>query len=304
MLKNKFGENIAIIFVMTATLMMAFQDALVKLMSNDLSIWQLFFIRSLLTILLLSCYAFLFPQRASVLPTFRQWSLLRSSLIILMYVAFYAALSLLDLSVVAATYYTGPIFIALMSFYLAKSINMRQVILMGLGFLGVLIIINPFSGVVSVWLFVPLLSALFYAFAMVLTKIKCQQESPLSLVLSLNLSFVFYSLVALSLIYGFGWVSDKHFLLKPWQPMGAVEWGWLALLAVLNMGIHLFLSLAYQTGKPVVVAGFDYSYLVFAAIWGYLLLGEQIAVNTVIGAVLIGTAGILLLKNQKGEHNE
>lgn len=98
MLKNKLGDNIAIIFVMTATLMMAFQEALVKLISNDLSIWQLFFIRSLLTILLLSCYAFLFPQRASVSPTFRQWSLLRSSLIILMYVAFYAALSLLDLS--------------------------------------------------------------------------------------------------------------------------------------------------------------------------------------------------------------
>lgn len=299
MLSNRLGDNVAVLFVMAATFMMATQDALIKLLTSDVSIWQLFVIRSLLSISVLCAFACVFPLRESLLPTQRKWSLLRSSLMTFMYLAYFTALSLLDLSMVAAAYYTSPIFIALIAFYLARQINLWQIAFIGVGFVGVLIIINPFSDTLTAWVFVPILSAILYASAMVLTKVKCQDESPLSLVLSLNVGSLFYSTLALLIIHGFGIMSDEHYLLKPWRPLPLDTWGWISLLVLLNVGIHWFLSKAYQIGKPVVVAGFDYSYLLFAAFWGYVLLGEQVAVNTIIGAVLIGASGILLLKSQK-----
>lgn len=299
MLSNRLGDNVAVLFVMAATFMMATQDALIKLLTSDVSIWQLFVIRSLLSIAVLCAFACVFPLRESLLPTQRKWSLLRSSLMTFMYLAYFTALSLLDLSMVAAAYYTSPIFIALIAFYLARQINLWQIAFIGVGFVGVLIIINPFSDTLTAWVFVPILSAILYASAMVLTKVKCQDESPLSLVLSLNVGSLFYSTLALLIIHGFGIMSDEHYLLKPWRPLPLDTWGWISLLVLLNVGIHWFLSKAYQIGKPVVVAGFDYSYLLFAAFWGYVLLGEQVAVNTIIGAVLIGASGILLLKSQK-----
>lgn len=299
MLSNRLGDNVAVLFVMAATFMMATQDALIKLLTSDVSIWQLFVIRSLLSISVLCAFACVFPLRESLLPTQRKWSLLRSSLMTFMYLAYFTALSLLDLSMVAAAYYTSPIFIALIAFYLARQINLWQIAFIGVGFVGVLIIINPFSDTLTAWVFVPILSAILYASAMVLTKVKCQDESPLSLVLSLNVGSLFYSTLALLIIHGFGIMSDEHYLLKPWRPLPLDTWGWISLLVLLNVGIHWFLSKAYQIGKPVVVAGFDYSYLLFAAFWGYVLLDEQVAVNTIIGAVLIGASGILLLKSQK-----
>lgn len=299
MLSNRLGDNVAVLFVMAATFMMATQDALIKLLTSDVSIWQLFVIRSLLSISVLCAFACVFPLRESLLPTQRKWSLLRSSLMTFMYLAYFTALSLLDLSMVAAAYYTSPIFIALIAFYLARQINLWQIAFIGVGFVGVLIIINPFSDTLTAWVFVPILSAILYASAMVLTKVKCQDESPLSLVLSLNVGSLFYSTLALLIIHGFGIMSDEHYLLKPWRPLPLDTWGWISLLVLLNVGIHWFLSKAYQIGKPVVVAGFDYSYLLFAAFWGYVLLGEQVAVNTIIGAVLIDASGILLLKSQK-----
>ncbi|HAJ23047.1 MAG TPA: EamA/RhaT family transporter, partial [Rhodospirillaceae bacterium] len=42
------------------------------------------------------------------------------------------------------------------------------------------------------------------------------------------------------------------------------------------------------------IATFDYSYLVFAAVWGFLFFAEIPSVTTVIGMAVITLAGILV----------
>ena len=48
---------------------------------------------------------------------------------------------------------------------------------------------------------------------------------------------------------------------------------------------------------PSIVATFDYSYLAFSAIWGWLIFAEGLDTPTVIGKLMIVLAGGLRLEN-------
>lgn len=295
----------AVGFVMAATFVMALQDAIVKLVSSALPLWQLFTLRSLIALPLL----LLLLRRVGATPPLPRapgWALLRGSLLVAMYVAFYAALPFVELSVVAAAYYTGPLFITLFAaLLLAEPIGLRRISAVLLGFTGVLVILRPGGEAFVPAMLIPLASALFYALAMVLTRARCAAESPVALSIALNLCFVAWGLAATLLLAlavpAPGLVAEYPFLLGPWVPMGLREWVVIAGLALLNLVIHLALARAYQRGTAPVVASFDYSYLVFAALWGFLLLAEVPRPATLLGMALIAGAGLLALLRPRGK---
>ncbi len=88
-------------------------------------------------------------------------------------------------------------------------------------------------------------------------------------------------------------IAAAPFLLGPWVAMGPEQWGFVALLAVLIVGIGLGLAAAYQSAPPAVIATFDYSYLIFAAFWGYAIFSERPDAPTLAGMALIAGAGLL-----------
>src|SRR5262249_36895331 len=78
---------------------MSFGDALVKHASADFTLWQIYVLRSLLAISLIVAIARLAPHRAGILPRAAGWACLRSLLLMMMWLAFYAALSVLSLPI-------------------------------------------------------------------------------------------------------------------------------------------------------------------------------------------------------------
>ncbi|HXQ41665.1 MAG TPA: EamA family transporter, partial [Candidatus Udaeobacter sp.] len=179
---------------MVATaLAMAFGDALVKRISAGFSIWQIYVARSLVAIPLTIVLLRLGPRAAGVLlrpgsraagilPKSPAWALLRSALLAAMWVAFYAALPILSLSTVAAAYYSGPLFIALFSALLTgEPVGIRRWAAIAVGFAGVLVIVRPGSEAFSWLTLLPVLSAVFYALAAVVTRARCAEENPLAL---------------------------------------------------------------------------------------------------------------------------
>ena len=75
--------------------------------------------------------------------------------------------------------------------------------------------------------------------------------------------------------------------------MGLAEWLAMGLLATAVLIGSVFAAIAYQSGRPAVVATFDFAYLPFAVIWGIAFFAELPDVVTIVGMVLIATAGIL-----------
>lgn len=285
---------------MTATFVMALQDAIVKLVSSDLPLWQIFTVRSLIAITLLTALLVFGGERGRVRPAALRWALLRGSLLVAMYVAFYAALPFVQLSVVAAAYYTGPLFITIFAAVLiGERTTARVKAGLLLGFLGVLVTLRPDSESFSAAMLIPIASAICYALAMVLTRGRCSGDTAISLSFALNFCFVLCGLAMTAFLAVADLPADlvaaEPFLLGPWVPMHGSEWGIIGTLAALNVCIHLALARAYQIGAPATVAIFDYSYLGFAVLWGFVLLSEVPSPGTLAGIVLIAAAGILVV---------
>lgn len=292
--------GLAVGFILVATFTMALQDAVVKLFSTELTLWQLFTLRSLMVIPLLIVLAAVTGSRRAIWPRRIVWAFLRGMLLVGMYVAFYAALPLLPISTVAAAYYTGPLFIVLFAgLILGERVGLRRAGCIAVGFAGVLVILQPGTDAFSFALMVPIVSAVLYALAAILTRSRCANEGPIALSMALNVGFVLCGLagtLALSI-----WepsaeeVALHPFLFGAWVTPDWRAWSVLILLALASLCIHLCLARAYQAASPQVVASFDYAYLLFAAGWGYLLLGETPGLATVFGMAMIAGAGLLIL---------
>lgn len=87
----------------------------------------------------------------------------------------------MPLAVAAATYYTGPLLIVALAALVARKWPRWPALLaITVGFVGVVLVIQPDASDFQFATLLPLLSAWLYACAMVITSVKCRDETRLS----------------------------------------------------------------------------------------------------------------------------
>ena len=291
--------------IVSAVFLMSIQEALFKSFSADLSLWQTFTLRGLLALPLLVIIASLQGLRSGLWSgALQKWPLLRSLYMSLMFVAMYAAIPFISLSTVAAGIYTAPVFVTLLSAYvIGEPVDGRGWMCCVIGFTGVLIILQPGSDAFTLWAILPVLGGFLYALANVTTRSRCQDVSPAALSLSLNLALLLTGLLlsAVMLVWqpAAQLVTAYPFIFDGWSTLGATQWLLILLLAVLVVAIGMGLAGAYQSAAPTIVATFDYSYLIFVALWDYLFFATAPNGITVVGMLLIISAGLLVVRRRK-----
>ncbi len=284
----------AIIFTVFA---LSLGDALIKLTSGNFVIWQIFVIRSMIVIPCIVFYLSI-KERAFVrLPDALGWTILRSLLLVSMWISYYISLPNLTLSVAAAAYYTLPIFITLLSAAIVgDTISRTGWLAVFIGFVGVLLILRPKAGDFNWFALLPLLSAILYALAMILTRTKCRAEHPIVLSLALNITFVFVGSVTAAFIMTFPDEARQGFLLAPWAVMGFSQWISMSLLAVAILIGSIGAAIAYQNGPSSMIGTFDFAYVGFAVLWGVIFFADIPDGISVVGMALIVSAGIMSLR--------
>ncbi|AZO10375.1 MULTISPECIES: DMT family transporter [unclassified Mesorhizobium] len=283
-----------VITILVTVFAMALADAFIKFVSADMTLWQIYVLRSLFVVPVLALLA----GRRSW-PSGLRWILLRSLALTLMYLAIYGVIPFLSLPVLAASLYTGPLFIVgLSAVFLHEPISARHWLAISTGFAGVLLIVRPAASGFTPLALVPIVAAFLYALAAVLTRAKCSHVPALTLTLWLNLVLLaFGSVASLSIAYaGIGSAMHYPFLSASWATMDGHNWQVIFILAGLMVGISVGLAKAYQSPRPQVIATFDYAYLPFAALWGFVFFGEIPDLWTVLGMALIAAAGLIVLR--------
>ena len=281
--------------------LVATSDALIKLGSAQFTVWQLYVVRSTIAVALLLLWLCLSQRSSTWLQlTWDRWTLLRSAALTLMWIAFYAALPHVSLSLAALALYTAPLFIALLSAkVLREQVNPRRWMAIALGFLGVLLILRPTAEHFSAMSLLPVLAALLYAVAAVVTRTRCASHCALSLALNLNLCLC---LVGALVLLGHRLQSPSSepvhegFLAPHWVSLGPAQWGLLSVLAVLMVLMSVGVAKAYQLGPSTIVGTFDYSYLLFAMFWGFALFNEVPDAIMIVGMGLIAASGVWVLR--------
>lgn len=300
------GDNVAraVATIVFTVMALSLGDAFIKLFSTDFVLWQIFVLRSLIALPVLALIISVRNRAAGLslsrfLPRHPGWVALRSLMLTVMWVAYYAALPHIALSAAAAAYYTLPIFITLFAaLFLGDRIGPRGAAAILLGFLGVLLVLRPDAGAFNLHALLPLAAAVLYALSMILTRSKCRQEDPLVLSLSLNVSFIAVGAIAtLGSLFGPpGLAGSGDFLGGSWAAIGAAEAAALALLAASILIGSVGAAIAYQIGPPSTVASFDFAYVAFAGLWGLLFFGEFPDALGLLGIAMIVGGGILAVR--------
>ena len=294
--------KLAVASILFAVLALSFADAVIKLLSSDLSLWQIYILRSVLALPVVIAIVKIHDRKLSLIPVTLGWTTLRSCLLGFMWIAYYAALPHVKLSVAAAVYYTIPLFITLFSaLFAGERVKPKSWLAIVIGFIGVLVIVRPDRGEFNAYVLLPLLAAILFALAMILTRTKCRDENPGVLSFSLNVTFIVMGLIAtLMLMFanlGTEQIALNPFLLSEWRAPVIDEWIAMAVLAAVVTVGSIFAAFAYQNGPSSVIATFDYSYLAFSALWGFVIFVEIPDVLAIFGMFLIVLAGLMVLKD-------
>lgn len=286
---------LAVVSIIMTVLALSLGDALIKMTSRSFVIWQIFVLRSLILLPVLAGIALMLGILR--MPAAIGWVTLRSLMLIAMWVCYYLSLPKLSLSAAAAAYYTLLIFITLFSaVFIGDRISKTGWFAIVLGFLGVLLILRPRAGDFNAYALLPLISAMLYAGAMIVTRTRCRDEHPLGLSLALNIGFIIVGGVAAALILLLPIELRQGFLLSPWTPMGKAEWVSMGLLVAAILIGSIGAAIAYQNGPPAMIGAFDFAYVGFAVIWGIVFFNETPDLIASIGMIMIVGAGVLSLR--------
>ncbi len=185
----------------------------------------------------------------------------------------FLGLGLLPLAQVFALEFTTPFWTLLVArIFLGEALTGRKIAALSLGLGGVWVILNPGAGIVQAASLYVLGAAFFYAMAHTATKALTPTEHPLTI--------LFYMCVVqlpIGLVLG-----ASHFV----QP-SAVQWFWLAVVALTALGAHYCMTHAMKHAEASVVVTLDFLRLPLIGLLGVLLYAEPFSLTLIYGASLM-----------------
>lgn len=293
--------SLGVLLILVSTLMTATQEATFKFASADLSIWQLFVIRSAFLIpAFLVLGALGKPDEPTLRSALRVGPLLRASMLLGMFFAAYGLMPFLPLATIGAGIYTAPLFVAALSAWLLREpVGIRGVGAIAIGFIGVLVILRPGTDAFSPLILVAVLGGFCYALAGMFTRKLCRSVPPVALALSLMIVVLVAGIVlSLALIVwppSIEMAVQTPFLFGGWGAINSAEWAVIGILVAVMVVNGIVLPAAYQSAPTVIIITFDYCYLIFATLFGIFLFNEIPDAMTLIGMCLIAGAGLMIV---------
>lgn len=159
---------------------------------------------------------------------------------------------------------------------LGERVGPARAVAVGVGLVGVLVILRPGFGVVSPYAGLALLGCAVFAAYTLLTRVVARDDAA-------ETSFAWTALAgALVMVPVGAWA---------FEPMSAPDAGWMALLCLCSGAGHFALIRVYAMAEASAVQPFSYLQLVFASLLAVAVLGESLAWNVALGALLVVAAG-------------
>jgi drug/metabolite transporter (DMT)-like permease len=197
-------------------------------------------------------------------------------------VAAFISLGLIESHAVFTSY---PLLIAALSGpVLGERVGPWRWAAIGVGFVGVLVILQPGVKVFSPAALIPLTAAFLFALYGLLTRYAARKDSAAT-------SFFWTGTV--------GAVAMTAVGMWFWEPMTGRDWLWMGMLCVSGATGHYLLIRCYDVAEASAVQPFAYLQLVFATTIAIPFFGETIETNVAIGAVIVVGAGLFTLYRER-----
>ncbi len=275
-----------ILLMLAGDFVFALLDALAKSLATSFPIGQVVLVRSLASLVFLSPLI----ARQGVATLFRLdrpgVQIMRVLAITVDVFFFYLAVVRLPLADVMSFYMAGPIYVAALShFMLGERVGWRRWIAILVGFVGVLIILRPTSGVLSYGSLYALVGSFGFAFAIIFSRM-LRGTSDAVLV---TWQTIGSGIVAAVLSIG-------H-----WMPAAPVDYSLMVLLGFVSCVAHMLITRALKLAPASTLAPLHYTLLLWAVVFGWVFFGDVPGPRILIGAAVIVFAGLFIFHRQKAK---
>ena len=293
-----------ILYLCLGVLVFSLQDAIIKRVSGGYPLTEVVFIRSCVAAPILLALV----QRESGWRAIFSSSLglltLRATIMFGAYTAYYMAFPALPLADAVALYFTVPLFVtALAGPFLGERTHWGVWLAVLLGFAGVMVMLQPGSGLFEPAALLSLLAAALYGMAMLMARKFGDTLSASVMAFYQNGVFMVGAGLAALVLHSLGVVSAQHpsvsFLVRPWVMPSLTDGLLIAACGVVAAVGIMLLTNAYRVARASTVTPFEYTGILWAPLWGFLFFSEVPRATTLAGAAVIVVAGLLALRLAK-----
>ena len=290
-----------ILYLCFGVLVFSLQDAIIKRVSGGYSLTEVVCIRSCVGLPILLALVEREVGWRALYSTHLLPLALRAAIMFGAYTAYYMAFPALPLADAVALYFTVPLFVtALAGPVLGEHVGWKVWAAVVLGFFGVVVMLQPGSGLFEPAALLSLISAALYASAMLMAR-KMGSRLPTSVMAFYqNAFFLLGSALAAWVLH----LADLHnvthpsvaFLVRPWIVPSWTDGLLICVCGVVAAVGTLFLTAAYRVARSSTVTPFEYTGILWAPLWGFLFFSEVPKPSTFAGAVIILVAGLLAMR--------
>lgn len=293
--------------VIAAMAILSFSDNLVLTVMPPASLGQYLLVRAVICVVMAALVIML--AGSSWRPVRFVAVLVRSAFFAGAMGFYFGALVFLPVAEAAAGLFTAPIFVLVFSsLYLRQIPGWRRLLAVLAGSLGVVFLLQPGAADFTLWHLMPVAAGALYALANLIARHWCADEPPLALVLGY---FILTGIGGLGLLIASGHASGYASgnvgglgLAVIW--VGLTGWQWISLLVQAGLtllSVWMLIS-SYQKGDTTVLAISEYSFLGFAALFGWLIWGVLVSAMGWAGMVLITLAGALIIARSPNQQTQ
>ncbi|MFT0531562.1 DMT family transporter [Castellaniella hirudinis] len=269
-----------IAFILIGVLSLTFSDAFAKWLTAHYPPIQILFLRALIALPFVTAMVTAIAGQQALRTRYWHIHLLRGAINIAAAVCFYLGLMSLQLAENTAVAFAAPLFVTLLSVLVLKeTVDRHRWAAVLVGFLGVLLIVRPGLDSFQPAALFPLTTALLYGAMMMSARAIGPDEGMLTTTLYIVVGQLVFSVLAIP------WY---------WEP---IQWPHLpfflgvALCSTLGLGA---ITQAFRLAPASVVAPFDYSGLLWAAVLGWLFWDEIPDALAYVGVLCIAGSGLYI----------
>lgn len=270
-------------------------DALTKFVSASIAAPQLIFLRGLLAsaglLVLATTVVKLPPWRETLGHISHKWVFIRSVLDGTASLVYLSAMFNMPLANATAINMSTPLLIALLSaVLLGHRVSGRHWLIIGAGFLGVLLVVQPQAEGFNAWAWVALVGTLFHALRDL--SVRHIPDHVPSILVTLGTA------LTATLMAG-AWA-----LWQPWQSVSAVQWGLMAGAAVFLSAGYFLLIKATRMADMTVIAPFRYMGLMTAVVVGFVVWGDVPNAVAWFGMAMLVAASLTMLRMNRSASDD
>ncbi len=276
---------IAIASMLFAVFLMVVLDVVAKVLLETYSVMQVTFLRASFALVIVGVANYLANGMDAFHTEVKQWHLLRTILMSVSTVTFFAALAIIPLVNVIVIVFIAPLLITSLSGpFLGEQVGLFRWLAVALGFIGVLIILKPTKGFIDFGTVYAIIGVVTYALIALTSRKLSNKDSAYNL--------TFYMFFGPAIVGGLGglntWITPT-----PW------DWVLFVITGIVGGAAIIFFNLAYQSAEASVLTSFEYTGLIWATLAGYLIFNESVDPSVWVGAMIIILGGLIIVYRER-----